>query len=132
IVGDVGADLLHCVDHVLAGLGDELLAIDGHCDEAGVLGRGLAAGSGWRRRRLGRGWVGLLSVARAHCSTSPPIMLMVSNVGIRSASILPSIIRGTPERIAKPGARTWTLYGRPDPSLTRYQPSSPFAASVES
>ena len=35
----------------------------------------------------------------AHCSTSPPIMLMVSNVGIRSASILPSVMRLSPERI---------------------------------
>src|SRR5262249_12688486 len=115
VVGDVRADLLHGVDHVLRGLGDQLLAVDGHGDEARVLGGGLAPGRGRCWRRLGGGQSrlgvsgGLLSVARAHCSTSPPIMLMVSNVGMRSASIFPSIIRGTPERIANPGARTWTL-----------------------
>src|SRR5262249_56214517 len=105
VVGDVGPHVLHRIDHVDARLGHQLLAVDGDGDEPRVLGR-----------RLGDG----------HCSTSPPIMLMVSKVGIRSASIFPSIIRGTPERMANPGARTWTLYGRPDPSLPSPPPDPPF------
>src|SRR5262249_34535771 len=86
---DIGADLAHGLNHVGARLHCHFLAVHGHGDQTRVFGR-----------RLG---------GRAHCSTSPPIMLLVSRVGVRSASSLPSIILGTPARMENPGARTWTL-----------------------
>ena len=75
VVGNVGADLLHRVDHVLAGLGDELLAVDGHGDEPGCFG---AACRRARRRRGGLaagGWCsmparGPLAVGEEGCSGS--------------------------------------------------------------
>src|SRR5262249_10596633 len=150
VVRDVRADPVRRLDHVGARLHHDFLAVDGAGDEARVLRRHRCLCRGWRSRdwfhprrarriarRSGRGLAafagdGQLRVLFAHGSTWPPIMLIVSKVGMRSASSLPSTIRGTPERMANEGERTWTLYGRPLPSLTRYQPSSPLAASVES
>jgi len=43
---------------------------------------------------------------RAHCSTSPPIMLMLSKMGIRSPSEWPCRSRGSAPTMGKPGART--------------------------
>ena len=40
------------------------------------------------------------------------------------------IIKSTPARCAKPGARILHRYGRFDPSDTRYTPISPFGASI--
>src|SRR6218665_3571081 len=65
--------------------------------------RGRALGG---RLRVARG---LLGVVVAHCSTSPPIMLIVSKVGMRSASSPPFTMDGMADRMGKPGARTWTL-----------------------
>ena len=44
-----------------------------------------------------------------YCSTSPPIMLTVSKVGMRSASMRPSMICGSAMSMFQPGARTPSL-----------------------
>src|SRR5205085_10231357 len=67
---------------------------------------------------------------RHYCSTSPPIMLIESKIGIRSATAWPLIKRGIAARIGKPGPRTWIAYGLPFPLLTMWKPISPLAPSV--
>ncbi len=52
---------------------------------------------------------GLAGRASRYCSTSPPIMLTVSKVGMRSASMRPSMICGSAMSMFQPGARTPSL-----------------------
>src|SRR5205823_2424356 len=68
-------------------------------------------------------------LALAHCSTSPPIMLMESKIGMMSATMWPLMRRASPERMGKPGPRTWMAYGFPFPFETIWKPSSPLAPS---
>src|SRR5690606_30626508 len=53
---------------------------------------------------------------RAHRSHSPPIMLMKSKVGIRSASIAPCSIFGIGWRLIRLGGRQRTFHGWAVPS----------------
>src|ERR1700737_3901663 len=78
------------------------------------------------RVRLDRDAVHLDLDDLAHyCSTSPPIMLIESKIGIRSAMAWPLMSRGSALRMGKPGPRTCTAYGLPAPLETRWKPSSP-------
>src|SRR5213078_5351127 len=65
-----------------------------------------------------------------HRSSSPPIMFTEPNVGMRSATIPPSIIRWRAAIGGRHGGRQRTRYGRSLPSDTTYKPSSPFAPST--
>src|SRR5690606_35297432 len=55
---------------------------------------------------------------RGHRSHSPPIMLIMSKVGITSASICPWIMGVRACVLEKLGERARSLYGLPEPSLT--------------
>src|SRR5207245_1939908 len=74
-----------------------------------------------------RGARGAVALALAHRSSSPPIMLTEPNVGIRSATISPTIIRWSAASGGRHGGRHRTRYGRSEPSETTENPSSPFA-----
>src|SRR5215813_11350103 len=122
VIRNVRADLSGGLDHVRSGLGHHFLPVNGAGHETRVLRRrGLGRTRRWWRRlrpggarriggragdRLSLAFQRPFVAALAHCSTSPPIILIESKVGIRSASRRPSTIRAMPERIAKEGART--------------------------
>ena len=77
----------------------------------GPAGAGFAAGGGAAAAE------GLFSSAIAspdalradYCSTSPPIMLMLSKVGMRSASSASLVMMGSAASMGQPGARSPTL-----------------------
>src|SRR6267143_1799505 len=102
-VRDVHADAAGRLDQVVARVGLDGTAVDLDPHD---LGRGVA-----------------------HCSTSPPIMLMESKMGMMSATACPLMSRGSAERIGNPGARTWMVYGFPFPFETMWKPNSPLAPS---
>src|SRR5205823_2439452 len=112
-------------DQVVARIGLHLDAVDEQLDPLGRRGdlRLSLRGSGLPSPGGDGGGV-------AHCSTSPPIMLIESKIGIRSATAWPLISRGNAERMGNPGPRTWMAYGLPFPLETMWKPSSPLAPSV--
>src|SRR5207245_11059931 len=101
-VGDGDADAAGGLDQVVARVGLDFGAVDEdlhHLRRGGDL-------------RLALRGTGLAAAGRdcarvAHCSTSPPIMLIESKMGIRSAIAWPLIRRGSAERMGNPGPRTW-------------------------
>src|SRR5262245_1328185 len=59
-----------------------------------------------------------LERCEVHRSSSPPIMLIDPNVGVRSAIMSPTRSLGSADMMAKHGGRTRTRYGVLLPSLT--------------
>src|SRR5262245_17601919 len=70
-------------------------------------------------RELGRQWHPPNTARECQRSHSPPIMLIMSNVGTTSANMAPWTIRDSACVFEKLGERARHLYGFPDPSLTR-------------
>src|SRR5207244_12468440 len=123
-VGNGDADAAGGFDQVVAGVGLDLDAVD---EDLQHLGR--SGDLGLRLRGTGLAAAGGDCARVAHCSTSPPIMLIESKMGIRSATACPLMRRGSAERIGNPGARTWMAYGFPFPFDTMWKPNSPLAPS---
>src|SRR5205823_3193004 len=106
--GGIGGDLQTFLDADLAA-GNDPAGRAARADRGGLHARGL--------------WSASSGVA--HCSTSPPIMLIESKMGMMSATMCPLMRRGSPDKMGNPGARTWMVYGFPFPFDTMWKPSSP-------